>query len=77
MTIHGAQIRLLGIVGVCGRRKVFMGFAPANLLHSLSFADVLNEDTGEGYQRKFSQKHSLDFRRYIRGHERPVISPRG
>lgn len=39
-----------------------MGFAPANLLHSLSFADVLNEDTGEGYQRKFSRKHSLDFR---------------
>ena len=43
-----------------------MGFAPANLLHSISFADVLNEDTGDGYQRKFNKKHSLDFRKYIR-----------
>src|SRR5687767_10974178 len=61
-----AEILLRGITGICGRHKVFMGFAPANLLHSLSFADVLNEDNGQGYQRKFSQKHSLDFRRYIR-----------
>src|SRR5687768_12661627 len=61
-----AEILLRGITGVCGGRKVFMGFAPANLLRSLSFADVLNEDSGEGYQRRFSQKHSLDFRRYIR-----------
>jgi hypothetical protein len=32
-------------------REVFLGFAPANILHSLSFADVLDEDTGRGYQR--------------------------
>jgi DGQHR domain-containing protein len=50
-----------------------MGFAPANLLHSLSFADVLNEDTGHGYQRKFYQKHSLDFRRYIRRQKSSTI----
>ena len=43
-----------------------MGFAPANLLHALSFADVLNEDTGSGYQRRFNSQHSQDFRRYIR-----------
>lgn len=43
-----------------------MGFAPANLLYSLSFADVLDESTKIGYQRKFSQRHSVDFRRYIR-----------
>jgi DNA sulfur modification protein DndB len=62
-----SEITIPGIKGVCGRREVFMGFAPANLLCSVSFADVLNEHTGEGYQRKFNEKHSLDFRRYIRG----------
>jgi DNA sulfur modification protein DndB len=46
-------------------REVFLGFAPANLLHSLSFADVLDEDTGRGYQRRFNANHSLDFRKYI------------
>jgi DGQHR domain-containing protein len=56
---------LPGIVGKCGSRKTFIGFAPANLLCSLSFADALNEETGEGYQRKFSARHSQDFRRYI------------
>ena len=61
-----SEITIPGIKGACGRREVFMGFAPANLLHSISFADVLNEDTGYGYQRKFNQKHSLDFRKYIR-----------
>jgi DGQHR domain-containing protein len=66
MSLSPADIVLRGIVGLCGRQQVFMGFAPANLLHSLSFADVLNEDTGDGYQRRFSQKHSVDFRRYIR-----------
>jgi DNA sulfur modification protein DndB len=61
-----ADIVLRGLTGKCGNQPVFLGFAPSNLLYSLSFADVLNEDTGEGYQRKFSHKHSLDFRRYIR-----------
>lgn len=42
-----------------------MAFAPAALLHSISFADVLNEDTGQGYQRSFSSKHSQDFRKFI------------
>ena len=42
-----------------------MGFAPANLLYQFSFADVLNEDTGQGYQRRFNDRHSLDFRQYI------------
>ena len=42
-----------------------MGFAPANLLHDFSFADILDEDTGRGYQRRFNPQHSLDFRRYI------------
>ena len=43
-----------------------MGFAPASLLYRLSFADVLNEDTGQGYQRRFNAQHSQDFRNYIR-----------
>jgi DGQHR domain-containing protein len=42
-----------------------VGFAPARLLHDLSFADILDEDAGHGYQRRFNAQHSLDFRRYI------------
>lgn len=43
-----------------------MGYAPANLLHALSFADVLDERARTGYQRRFNPQHSLDFKRYIR-----------
>ena len=53
-------------VGNSAARRVLLGFAPASLLHRLSFADVLNEDTGQGYQRRFNAKHSQDFRRYVR-----------
>lgn len=53
-------------VGNSASRRVLLGFAPASLLHNLSFADVLNEDTGQGYQRRFNARHSQDFRRYIR-----------
>jgi DGQHR domain-containing protein len=44
---------------------VLLGFATSKLLHAISFADVLDEDTGRGYQRRFNTQHSLDFRRYI------------
>jgi len=54
-----------GMLGYSASREVFLGFAPANALHALSFADVLNEDTGKGYQRRFNPAHSLDFRKYI------------
>src|SRR5208283_6214706 len=54
-----------GMVGMSAHRKVFVGFAPANVLHGLSFADILDEDTGRGYQRRFNPQHSLDFRKYI------------
>lgn len=54
------------MVGVSADRPVLLGFAPANLLHALSFADILNEDTKTGYQRRFNAQHSQDFRRYIR-----------
>jgi DGQHR domain-containing protein len=42
-----------------------MAFATARDLHRLSYADVLNEETGRGYQRRINAQHSLDFRRYI------------
>src|SRR5437588_8730551 len=54
-----------GIMGHSSRREVFLGFAPASTLHVLSYADVLDEDTGRGYQRRFNPGHSLDFRKYI------------
>jgi DGQHR domain-containing protein len=59
------QIILEGIFGASAHRDVLLGFAPANLLHSLSFADILDEDTGRGYQRRVNPQHSLDFRKYI------------
>lgn len=56
---------LVGCIGLSGERRVLVGFAPASLLHELSFADTLDEDSGRGYQRRFNPQHSLDFRRYI------------
>lgn len=59
-------LEILTLLGRSASREVLLGFAPAKTLHSLSFADVLNETAGTGYQRPFSTRHSLDFRRYIR-----------
>ena len=59
------EIRIVGILGRAASRQVFLGFAPASLLHRISFTDVLDEDTGRGYQRKFNSQHSLDFRKYV------------
>src|SRR5579862_3425442 len=53
------------MIGRSAQRPVLIGFASASLLHALSFADVLDEDTGRGYQRRFNSRHSLDFRKYI------------
>lgn len=64
-TAKSVPITISGIVGLSAQRKVFVGFAPARLLYSLSFADILDEDAGRGYQRRFNPKHSLDFRKYI------------
>lgn len=60
-----SQIRLPVLRGVSSDRPVLLGFASASLLHRLSFADVVDEARGTGYQRRFSLPHSLDFRRYI------------
>lgn len=45
-------------------RPVLLGFALARTLHAASFADVLDEASGRGYQRRLNSRHSLDFRRY-------------
>src|SRR5260370_15451592 len=63
----GRPLILECIKGLSAQREVLLGFAPAGVLHKLSFADVLDEDTGRGYQRRFNSRHSLDFKRYIQG----------
>jgi len=60
-----SSISINGIIGKCGNLEVFLGFAPANILYSYSFADILNEDTGIGYQRPKNLTHSHSFRQYI------------
>src|ERR1700691_4248032 len=59
------EVVIHGMLGFSAQREVFLGFAPASLLHALSFADVLDEDTKRGYQRRLNPAHSVDFRRYI------------
>ncbi|HEX7243415.1 MAG TPA: DGQHR domain-containing protein, partial [Longimicrobiaceae bacterium] len=53
------------ILGRSADRDVLLGCASASVLAELSFADVLDEGTGQGYQRRFNPAHSRDFRRYI------------
>lgn len=60
-----SSLRLPCLEGKSAGRTVLLGFAPAGLLCRLSFPDVLDEATGEGYQRPFNERHSLDFRKYI------------
>jgi DGQHR domain-containing protein len=45
---------------------VLLGFAQADVLYHLSFPDILDEARGLGYQRPFNERHSQDFRRYIK-----------
>ena len=54
------------LCGWSAHRRVLLGFAPAALLCNLSFPDIFDEDTGHGYQRPFNERHSQDFRRYIK-----------
>lgn len=60
-----SAFKIEGILGQSGSCSVFLGIAPAKLLRQVSFADVLDEDSGEGYQRPYSRAHSADFRSYI------------
>ena len=58
-------MKIHGVFGNCGDKEVLLAFVAANVLYKISFADVLDEATGMGYQRRFNKQHSLDFRRYI------------
>lgn len=58
-------INIKGIQGFSGGVNSFLGFAPANILYATSYIDVLDEQSGNGYQRRFNDRHSLDFRHYI------------
>jgi len=49
----------------CGQLRVVLGAAPAKDLFALSFADVLHEENGQGYQRPFDPRHAREFRSYI------------
>jgi len=55
-----------GVTGQSVGREVFLGFGCSSILCSVSFADVLDEETGRGYQRRLNPQHSLDFRHYAR-----------
>lgn len=59
------SLRIPILEGRSAHRPVVTGFAAGRVLHAYSFADVLDEETGRGYQRPFSGQHSLDFRRYV------------
>ena len=59
-------ISINGVIGNSGARKVFMGFAQGRHLKSVSFPDVLDENSNSGYQRRFVKTHSLDFKKYIK-----------
>ena len=63
--MSASWVKLRGQLGVAVSRRALLGFAAADLLHRHSFPDVLNEDTGTGYQRRLNPQHSLDFRRYV------------
>jgi DNA sulfur modification protein DndB len=53
------------LLAKAGHLDVALGCATARDLHSVSFADVLDEDHEVGYQRPFDESHSRDFRSYI------------
>lgn len=61
----GGEFEIKGIIGRCGDREVFVGFATAAELSQISFPDTLDEVSGKGYQRRFHREHSLGFKRYI------------
>ena len=73
MKINNATVSISGLTGKCGGLDVFLGFAPANLLYDISFADILDEETGQGYQRPPNRSHSLDFKKYITRNESSTI----
>lgn len=59
------EVELICLRGQSGQRPILTGSASAHELAAISFADVLDETSGRGYQRRLNVQHSLDFRRYI------------
>ena len=68
-----AQHRIPVLRGKSGHRDVLVGFAPAALLSAISYVDVLDETTGQGYQRRFNRRHSANFKNYIQQPESTTI----
>ena len=60
-----STLELQVLAGKCGQLPVVLGCAPARDLCEMSFADVLDETTGRGYQRPMDTRHSREFREYI------------
>jgi DGQHR domain-containing protein len=58
-------MKLRCFLGKSADKQIIQGCAPAKELYNASFADVLEEATGKGYQRRYNRSHSLDFRKYI------------
>lgn len=63
--MKNTELAIYGQIGNCGSREVFMAFESASVLSKLSFADIFDENTGSGYQRRFNRDHSLGFKKYI------------
>ena len=63
--ISDKHLRIQVLRARCGQLPVVLGSASACDLHAVSFADVLDEATGHGYQRPMDSRHSREFREYI------------
>lgn len=63
--MKNSELIITGQIGKSGGREVFMAFEKASILHQLSFADIYDENSGLGYQRRFNREHSLSFKKYI------------
>ncbi len=71
--MNNSEIVIEGQLGMCGGREVFMAFETASILCKLSFADMFDENTGSGYQRRFNRDHSLSFKKYIQSPDATTI----
>lgn len=68
MAAMGTYSNKISVVRLmCGQLPVVVGAAPASTLCRLSFADVLDEEHENGYQRPIDLRHAREFRAYITG----------
>ena len=66
-------LRIQVLMAKCGQLPVVLGSAPACELYAVSFADVLDEASGHGYQRPMDSRHSREFREYIEAERSTTI----